>query len=349
MLRYLASQTTTAHGENIRVERMEKTSSYNEAFSAVSSFYEKELFGWSSDGESSTTTSAIDKGELLSVVVTLPHLVIIALAALTRHLKEFGLASIFRLTKFFSPFSSRASMLLNGNTLENLEIYRNSTDFRERGSLVWILDRCKTTMGRRLLRKWIGRPLTDVEALRARVDAVQELVDGSLSSLNKLSPLLSGLPDLEKGLARLNYGRASPSELAQILLAFDRITREFPAVDSADQVGCRSRVLNEAIASLPRSHAVVKECLSAISLKEAHVNNKADLYVDPEKYPKLEDSKDCIAIVEHELHEHLLELRKLLKRPALEYISVSGIEYLVEVRQADAKKVPAGKLLPQGK
>lgn len=50
-------------------------------------------------------------------------------------------------------------MHLNGNTLANLEILRNQTDFKETGSLLSVLDHCKTAFGRRLLRKWVSKPL----------------------------------------------------------------------------------------------------------------------------------------------------------------------------------------------
>lgn len=54
-------------------------------------------------------------------------------------------------------------MLLNGNTLVNLEIYRNNTSFTEKGSLFSILNHTTTKFGQRLLRKWIGRPLVDIK------------------------------------------------------------------------------------------------------------------------------------------------------------------------------------------
>lgn len=86
-----------------------------------------------------------------------------ALASILRYLEEFGLEHALQLTKYFVHFSSRTHMLLNGNTLANLEIYRNSTDFTEKGSLFWILNHTKTRFGKRLLRKWVGRPLVDVQ------------------------------------------------------------------------------------------------------------------------------------------------------------------------------------------
>lgn len=52
-------------------------------------------------------------------------------------------------------------MLLNANTLANLEIYRNADDGGEKGSLLWLLAVTTTKMGKRQLREWVGRPLVD--------------------------------------------------------------------------------------------------------------------------------------------------------------------------------------------
>lgn len=80
-----------------------------------------------------------------------------------RYLEEFKLTSILKTTKFFTHFVSQSHMLLNGNTLVNLEIYRNNTNFKEEGSLFGILNHTRTKFGQRLLRKWVGRPLVDIK------------------------------------------------------------------------------------------------------------------------------------------------------------------------------------------
>lgn len=49
--------------------------------------------------------------------------------------------------------------------MANLEIYHNSTDYSEHGSLFWVLNHTSTRFGKRLLRKWVGRPLVDVECV----------------------------------------------------------------------------------------------------------------------------------------------------------------------------------------
>src|SRR5438552_889640 len=120
------------------------------------------------------------------------------------HLTAYGLEHVFDLTKYFKSFSARSHMLLNGNTLTSLEIYRNQTDFTERGSLFWTLDHTSTRFGRRLLRKWVGRPLLDRSHLEERITAVEEMLESNSERTQLLKSLLTSIRyDLEKGLIRI--------------------------------------------------------------------------------------------------------------------------------------------------
>lgn len=97
----------------------------------------------------------------MASIADFPNRVVIALAHTIDYLSAFGIADVFLETNFFTKFATRAHMLLAANTLSNLEIYRNETDYTTRGSLMWVLDKTKTRFGARLLRSWVGRPLVD--------------------------------------------------------------------------------------------------------------------------------------------------------------------------------------------
>jgi DNA mismatch repair protein MSH3 len=110
----------------------------------------------------------------------------------------------------FSQFATVTSMLLSANTLANLEIYRNQTDYSVKGSLLWLMDHTKTKMGKRMLRDWIGRPLVNVAMLEERLEAIAELKDDNTLTLEKMKGLLKGqMPDLGRGLSRIQYCRVS--------------------------------------------------------------------------------------------------------------------------------------------
>ena len=112
------------------------------------------------------------------------------------------------------------------------EIYRNETDYKAKGSLMWILNHTTTKFGARMLKSWIGRPLTDTTCvykskwcgsllipnfrmLRERTDAVEEILETSSAKLTVLRQLLRGLPDLARGLCRIQYGKVRCSLRSQ--------------------------------------------------------------------------------------------------------------------------------------
>ena len=134
------------------------------------------------------------------------------MAALQKYLSTFRLESILKLSRFFTPFASRLHMHLSANALASLEIYQNVTDGKEYGSLLWVVDHTKTKFGGRLLKKWLGRPLVDMDTLQSRIEAVEEciqLVRNEDQVMKKMKGLLCQLPDLEKAISRVHYGRVS--------------------------------------------------------------------------------------------------------------------------------------------
>jgi DNA mismatch repair protein MSH3 len=233
--------------------------------------------------------------------------VVVALAHSIQYLAKFDIADALLETKFFSKFTSQNHMLLAANTLTNLEIYRNETDFEVKGSLLWILDHTKTSFGGRLLRSWIGRPLVDRRVLEERVAAVQEILASTSEKLANLRQGLRRLPDLAKGLARIQYGQVrnlsysaykvlieeqcTPQELVTLVTAFNKLANIFkePFVNPTE-VGFKSPILNDVIYSLPLLREPVKEIMDAIILKNASDGDKAKMWMDPEQYPNIIDA-----------------------------------------------------------
>lgn len=99
---------------------------------------------------------------------------------------------------------------------------------------------------------------------------------------------MRGLPDLARGLARIQYGTCTPPELAALLPAFDRLARAFDRVPAAAP-RFASALLNAVADALPRVRAPVKELLAAVRLPEAREGNVAEMWADPERFPELEE------------------------------------------------------------
>ncbi|KAG0378924.1 Mismatch repair protein msh3 [Mortierella sp. AD032] len=355
LLGHLTAYSGRGAQEDVRIERTDGFTKYDRAFSLVSEFYsnslKEEQLKHKVQGERGSADGQAKKSQkeaLLKTVLGLSKELIIALSAILTHLSAFGLASIFRLSKYFECFTSRSHMLLNGNTISNLELYRNQTDGTSKGSLFAILDHTDTGFGRRLLKKWVGKPLVDREALQERVDAVEEILSltGKNLYLDNTRAVLKGLMDMEKGVCRVHYGKSSPKEFLAIVQTFVKVSGILPAEKrcktNAD-FGLSSPMLNRLIGSLSNALEDSQYFLDGLYKGAAAKNDKLLMFQDEliaEKWPEIHVHRNDIIATENEFKEELTEIRKLLREPKLEFATVSAIEYLVEVKNKDTAKVP---------
>ncbi|KAF9950908.1 Mismatch repair protein msh3 [Mortierella alpina] len=346
--------SSVSRSDDVRIERTEGFVKHDRAFTIVSEFYSEslkdeqlKLRNQGQDARSSFTKHS-QMEALLKTVLGLSRNLIVALSAIITHLTDFGLAPVFRLSKYFECFTSRSHMLLNGNTISNLEIFRNQTDWTAQGSLFAILDHTATGFGRRLLKKWVGKPLVDRKALQERVDAVEEILAlaGKNVYLEKTRGLLKGLMDLEKGVCRIHYGKSSPKEFLAILQTFVLVSETIPPENTPGQprnFGLASPVLQTLVGSLSHAAEDSRYFLNGMNKQAASKDDKLLMFQEDliaEKWPEILEHRNSIVETETELSTHLIAIRKLLREPKLEFTSVSGIDFLVEVKNKDVAKVP---------
>ncbi len=113
-------------------------------------------------------------------------------------------------------------MHLDINTRLNLEICETMYDRKKRGSLLWVLDHTKTTMGARLLRSWLELPLQNVALINARLDAVEELTK-DLVLRSQLQDALSNFQDIERLCARVSFGNLNPRNCVALGLSLSKL------------------------------------------------------------------------------------------------------------------------------
>lgn len=337
MVQHLAGSKTNVFGDKVRLERVDKPKTMAaQAYSQVSEFYAKKLKSSSAEGDSKAS-QALDK------VLKLAECVTICLSAMISHLSAYGLEHVFDLTKYFQSFSARSHMLLNGTTLTSLEIYQNQTDHAEKGSLFWTLDRTRTRFGQRLLRKWVGRPLLIKSELEKRVTAVEELKDGQPTiRVDKLKHLLSQTrSDLEKSLIRIYYGKCTRPELLNVLQTMQSISGEFTPVEKPADVGFQSDIINNAIAALPTISEDVLSYLEQINPEAAKADDKYAFFCEEMESEDIVTHKLGIASVEQDLDAHRPVAAEKIRKKKIDYVTVAGIEYLVEIENTQVKNVPA--------
>ena len=105
------------------------------------------------------------------------------------------------------------AVIVDAATRRNLELTQ-ALSGRVEHSLAGVMDRTATAMGARLLRRWLGRPLRDPDAVRARHQAIDELMEAT--AYPALREGLAGIGDLERILARVALGSARPRDLATL-------------------------------------------------------------------------------------------------------------------------------------
>lgn len=129
---------------------------------------------------------------------------------------------------------------MDSSTRRNLELAITIREGKREGSLLSILDRCSTAMGKRMLRQWVEQPLKDREEIEKRLDAVEELKN-KLDMRQQLVETLDAVYDLERLASRIASQTASPRDL----LAFGRSTSVLPEIQNLLE-SCSSSLLQEA-------------------------------------------------------------------------------------------------------
>ncbi|MGC4019840.1 MAG: DNA mismatch repair protein MutS [Muricomes sp.] len=136
---------------------------------------------------------------------------IISAGALLQYLLETQKNDLSHLTHL-TPYATGKYMMLDSSTRRNLELAETLREKQKRGSLLWVLDKTKTAMGARTLRKYVEQPLIEKEEIQKRLDAVEELKNESISR-EEIREYLTSIYDMERLITRITYGSANPRDL----------------------------------------------------------------------------------------------------------------------------------------
>lgn len=131
-----------------------------------------------------------------------------ALCAMFRYFGETQKATVKRFVSL-TVHADGEFMGLNLTTRRNLELTETMRTKEKRGSLLWVLDKTVTSMGRRKLKTWLEQPLINPAEILKRHDAVEALTKDS-ALLYDICDALNGIYDLERLMTRIMYKSASP-------------------------------------------------------------------------------------------------------------------------------------------
>lgn len=150
-------------------------------------------------------------------------LVRFAMGALLQYLHDTQIKGVERL-KTVASYTEAQFMQLSPVTRANLELTETMRGRDKRGTLLWVLDKTETAMGKRLLRSWIEQPLVSSQAINARLNAVECLVKESMTR-GDLQEELRYIFDIERLMTRTIYGSATPKEVYALAQTADRLPR----------------------------------------------------------------------------------------------------------------------------
>ncbi len=146
---------------------------------------------------------------------------IIAAGVTLHYLQETQRVNLSHLNKI-SVYNPSDYMILDYATKRNLEIIASMQEGSREGTLISVLDKTQTAMGGRLLKKWISAPLRDVNSIKQRLNAVENLLNEK-SIRKELLNHLKEVGDLERLISKVCTGRANPREIIAVKTSLKKI------------------------------------------------------------------------------------------------------------------------------
>ena len=146
---------------------------------------------------------------------------VIAVGATLKYLRNAQKNDLSNITDI-NFYSENQYMKIDYSTKRNLEVTQNMRDGKKQGTLLWVLDKTKTSMGKRLLRSWLEKPLVNITQINKRHMAVNELYNDSIR-LGDISDAISGIFDIERLITRIAYQSANGKDLNALRQSLEKI------------------------------------------------------------------------------------------------------------------------------
>ncbi len=134
----------------------------------------------------------------------------VAAGALCEYLNDTQRRALKNITKIYIADHS-GQMKLDPIAVRNLDLIKNSADSKRYGSLLWLIDKTKTSMGARKLASMLTAPLLQKDKIEERLDAVEELFNATVVSMG-IEELLDGVKDIERLTGRISNGNLQPQD-----------------------------------------------------------------------------------------------------------------------------------------
>lgn len=149
------------------------------------------------------------------------QLMVASINSLLEYLNQTQMTSLEHINKIII-YNISKYMSLDINARRNLEITEKLRDKTKKGTLLWVLDKTSTSMGGRMLRRWLNDPLIDVEEINKRLNAVRELKDDIILR-GDITEALKRVYDIERLAGKMAYGNANARDMISLKNSLQRI------------------------------------------------------------------------------------------------------------------------------
>ncbi|KAH6663257.1 DNA mismatch repair protein msh6 [Plectosphaerella plurivora] len=234
--------------------------------------------------------------------------------------------------EWYSPIRRNGTLILDGQTLINLEVFSNSFDGGTEGTLFALLEKCATPFGKRLFRKWVCHPLCDIAKIDERLNAV-DMLNSDPSTREQFSAQMSKMPDLERLISRIHAGACRPDDFVRVLDGFEQIDYTMGLLSAW---GGDKGIVDRLLASMPD----LKEPLAYWKTAFDRSKAKTDRVFIPERgiEDDFDESHDRIQGIKSELADLLEEQKKELKCKTLKFADIG--KEIFQIEAPKAVKVP---------
>lgn len=175
------------------------------------------------EGLASATQTLLSHFEIANLTVfDLTNAAQILAASLALQYVQDTQRSVLTHISSIQPYKLEEFLQIDGHSCQNLELTKTVREGKKSGSLLGILDYTRTSMGARLLKSYLEKPLLDQEMIEARYDAVETLIDNTGLRLDLIA-LLNEVYDLERLLGRLVTGRGNARDLKALAISLEKI------------------------------------------------------------------------------------------------------------------------------
>ncbi|KAF6226948.1 hypothetical protein HO133_008389 [Letharia lupina] len=226
---------------------------------------------------------------------------------------------------WYDPIRSAGTLILDGKTLINLEIFANSFDGSSEGTLFSLLNRCITPFGKRTFKQWVCHPLMDAVKINARLDAVESL-NADTTLRDQFTSQLSKLPDLERTISRIHAGVCKAQDFVRVLDGFEQIDYTIGVLRN---MGSGDGIIGQLVTSMPDMRELLKYWNNAFDHDKA---KEAGLLI-PERGVEedFDASQDRIQSLLADLETLLKKTRKELRSNDIVYADNGKEIYQLEV------------------